>query len=141
MDSLVTARWTKQKRWWSDALRTWRTPAYRPLLLHGDLWYENILLSPDGKKVVGVLDFENFGLGDPAADFMTQLYVGEDFAGAVLAAYRRMGASAEVQGAEGRMHRLLGLRELQGLAYGIETGSIDPDTYDKIRVATSGSAW
>jgi aminoglycoside 2''-phosphotransferase len=126
------------ERWWADALRAWRAPAYRAVLLHGDLWYENILLDSEGKQVVGVLDFENFSLGDPATDFTTQLYVGEDFAEAVLSAYRRLGGREEVQGAEGRMRRLLGLRELQGLAYGVATGSIDPDTYDKIRAATSG---
>jgi aminoglycoside phosphotransferase (APT) family kinase protein len=43
----------------------------RPCLLHGDLWLFNLLIreTPDGARIVGVLDADRAWWGDPAADW------------------------------------------------------------------------
>ena len=51
----------------------------RPRLLHGDLWCENILLSPDLSHMVGVVDFEQIRIGDPVSEFAALRYVGDEF--------------------------------------------------------------
>ena len=46
---------------------------------HGDLWEENIIISDDYQELVGVVDFDNFGLGDIAKDYASMLDLGFDF--------------------------------------------------------------
>lgn len=41
---------------------------YTPVLRHGDFGTVNVLYDPDGKRLSGVIDFGNAGLGDPALD-------------------------------------------------------------------------
>ena len=47
--------------------------------IHGDLWEENMIISDDYHELIGVVDFDNFGLGDIAKDFATLLDLGFDF--------------------------------------------------------------
>lgn len=73
------------------AARTWRdqfveTP-HRDVLIHGDLWYENILVDLQTGCISGVVDFDATGSGDAAWDLATQLHCGEGFAKLVFDAY------------------------------------------------------
>lgn len=40
-----------------------------PVLIHGDFDSSNILCDPAGETIVGIIDFEETGFGDPAWDF------------------------------------------------------------------------
>jgi aminoglycoside 2''-phosphotransferase len=54
--------------WWRAFLdddRNWR---YAPALVHGDVGPEHLLLDPSG-NLVGVIDFDDACIGDPAVDF------------------------------------------------------------------------
>lgn len=104
--------------WWEDLLADESMSAYTPVVQHGDLWYGNLLV--DGDRVVGLLDFEEVGIGDPALDFVPQLYLGEWFLRQVLEAYHQMGGAAGGDAFEHRLRRLWGLREFGGLAYSIQ---------------------
>lgn len=51
--------------------------------IHGDLWYENYILN-DNNELVGIVDFEGSGMGDPAYDIAALYYLGTGFINKVL---------------------------------------------------------
>ncbi len=52
-----------------DQLRTTVPTSGEPALLHGDFRFGNVMLAPDGPaRLLGVLDWELAGIGDPLAD-------------------------------------------------------------------------
>ena len=54
--------------------------AYEPVLKHGDMGPSNILFDRVARRITGILDFGNSGLGDPAYDFAGLLSgYGEEF--------------------------------------------------------------
>ena len=55
--------------------------------IHGDLWYENYILN-DNNELVGIVDFEGSGMGDPAYDIAALYYLGTDFINKVLSYYK-----------------------------------------------------
>jgi aminoglycoside 2''-phosphotransferase len=86
-----------------DAVRRWargfeadeQLDRFAPAVRHGDLWYGNVLIDRAAGRVVGVVDWENVALGDPASDFARQLHLGEAFAAAVLREYRACGGEVD----------------------------------------------
>ena len=61
--------------------------AFRPALVHGDLGPEHLLCGTDG-RLVGVIDWTDARIGDPALDFAWLLNgLGAEFAAELLAAY------------------------------------------------------
>ena len=42
---------------------------YQRVLVHGDLWKENVIIQHDYKRLAGVIDFSDRHLGDPAQEF------------------------------------------------------------------------
>ena len=64
--------------------------AISPVLVHGDLAAEHILVDPAGGAVTGVIDWSEIALGDPAIDFAGMWHWGGSMlAGAVLSRYAR----------------------------------------------------
>lgn len=122
------------RAWWEQLRRDEHLHAYCPTLVHGDLWYENILFDHQEQRIVGVIDFENLSLGDLAIDLATQSYPGGGFARSVLEHYGAEGPLPT--DIDARARTLLGLRELMGLEYGLLVGEVDADTLDKIKAAT-----
>ena len=47
--------------------------------IHGDLWEENMIISKDLKNLVGLVDFDNFGINDMAKDYASLLDFGIEF--------------------------------------------------------------
>jgi len=66
-----------------DDERNWR---FAPVLAHGDLGPEHVLLSPAG-DLAGVIDWEDVGTGDPAKDFAWWLHAVPEIAERMLRAY------------------------------------------------------
>lgn len=66
-----------------ERARAWRRlfhePPHRNVLIHGDLWHENLLVDVRSGRLSGVIDFDETSIGDPAWDFATQLHCGEEF--------------------------------------------------------------
>jgi aminoglycoside 2''-phosphotransferase len=87
---------------------------HTPTLIHGDLWYENMLVDRDSGRLTGILDFDRACIGDPAWDIATQLHCGDDFARAVFDRYH--GGTEDLWI---RAHRLFPLRAFEGLAWAI----------------------
>jgi aminoglycoside phosphotransferase (APT) family kinase protein len=60
----------------------------RPCFLHGDFMPDNIIVDPETGRLVGIIDWGNAAIGDPALDFIWfVLWRGWDFARSVLDAY------------------------------------------------------
>lgn len=47
--------------------------------IHGDLWQENMIISEDYQDLVGIVDFDNFSIGDIAKDYAALVDLGQDF--------------------------------------------------------------
>lgn len=102
-------------------------------LIHGDFWHANWLVTPDGRTMTGLLDFEHSGIGFPHEDLAPLRYLGEAFRAAAINAYCEAGAkTAATLLAETRMFDVL--RELRGLAWALrnrDAGELD-DAIEKV---------
>lgn len=78
------------ERWYVGRRADETLTQYPLTLLHGDLWYENILVDDEAAHIVGVVDFEHAGIGDPADDLATLRYLSEGFSQAVMTEYLAM---------------------------------------------------
>ena len=106
--------------------------AYEPVFVHGDAWYGNVLVDGDPPRLVAVVDWEGARIGDPADDLAPQFYLGDGFAGSVLAAY---GADEQL------LHRVRCLRELReftGLAWAVRNDDAEElaESLAKLRKTT-----
>jgi aminoglycoside phosphotransferase (APT) family kinase protein len=119
---LTEAEYATVARWWDRLLADPIMPAYTPVLHHGDLWYENILVNEEASAVVGIVDFEDAALGDPAQDLATLRHLGTPFAARTLVAYRAGGGLVDAS-FDHRMQRLWELREWEGLHFAIRTAN------------------
>jgi aminoglycoside 2''-phosphotransferase len=115
---LTPDEYQRIERWWTAFVVDPQLQDYPVRLYHGDLWYENLLVSHDTQVLTGVVDFERAALGDPAQDFATLLYLGEPFVARVLAAYAGLGGYLD-PGIHYRMERLWEARDFGGVQYSI----------------------
>ena len=83
----------RQRAWAERTLSDWLDDQamldYAPVLHHGDLWAEHILLDAERDELTGVIDFESADIGDPAGDW-TALWLdhGDDTVERLLAFYQ-----------------------------------------------------
>lgn len=136
--ALDKAEQNKLVSWWEAGLET-VIDQFTPRLLHGDFWYENMILDENLKSLVGVVDFESMAIGDIAHDLAPLEYLGEEFTNLVVTAYRELGGTVE-NNLILRMQRALLLREFNGLVYAVQyPESLElADSLTKIRrLATS----
>lgn len=115
--ALHREEYSRVEAWWDELLSSTAMQNYTPALQHGDLWYGNLLV--EGRRVVGLIDFENVAVGDPALDFSTQLYPGERFLRRVMAAFLAAGGNLD-SGVDHRLAAWWGLREFGGVVYSLE---------------------
>ena len=110
-DVLHRAEHSTLVRWWEAALSDRRMTDYEPVVVHGDVGDENLLVDGGG-KLAGVIDFEHAAVGDPVHDFRQLRFLGESFMEQVIAAYVRLGGEIDA----GFRYRLE--RERQFAAFG-----------------------
>ncbi len=123
-------------RWWDDFLCDPRLQRFRPALLHGDFWYENILVDPVTGDVTGVIDFEQSALGDPAQDFAALLYHGEEFVEETLEAYQAAGSDLG-EDFYHRVQRYWELRDFGGVRWAVRYNDVE-EFNDSIRKLRNG---
>ena len=99
-------------RWWDQFLADQRMQHYQPAIRHGDLWYGNLLIQPDG-AISAVLDWEVVAIADPAQDLALTSYLGPSCTQTVLDAYRGRGGAYDRE-IQYRIERRWELRELTG---------------------------
>ncbi len=131
-NALRPGEYQKVAAWWEAFLNDDRLLDYAPVFQHGDLWFGNLLVEQN--CVVGLVDFEEAGPGDPVQDFVPQLYLGERFLRQVMEAYQKAGGVFD----PGFAHRLAArwaVREFGGLAYSIKYNDREElaDSIEKIR--------
>lgn len=81
-------------RWWEAALADRRIGDYQPVVVHGDVGGENLLVDDRG-QLVAALDFEHAAIGDPIHDFRQLRYLDEAFMEEVIAAYVALGGQLD----------------------------------------------
>lgn len=99
--------------------------SFEPTLVHGDLWYGNLLRDPSGGEIVGLVDWENAAVGDPAQDLATQFHLGQAFGNRVV---DECAAGRLPEGLRHRVRRLWEFREFTGIAL-----SLDADDPEELR--------
>ena len=73
---------------WEGFLDTEENFQFKPVLIHGDLGIEHILVDPDADGLEGVIDWGDSRVGDPALDFTGLLAsCSTEFVGQVLESY------------------------------------------------------
>ncbi len=129
---LTTDESRKVEDWWEEILSDDTFFQYKPTLCHGDMWYENILVDNSYSHVVGVIDFSNMMIGDPAIDLVPQAYLGKEFFHMVLNEYKKV-FDDETIGQRIKRHKAL--REISGLRYVIKNNQTEEyeDSISKIR--------
>lgn len=135
-DALERAEHQLLSAWWDRFLADEQVWHYTPALIHGDLWYENLLVEPSSGALTGVLDWEDAAVGDPAQDLATLHHLGDTFAADMLRQYRKAGLGREASFAR-RVQRLWELRELDGVAFALQTHD-QAELEDAIRKVRGG---
>lgn len=120
---------TTFKIWWDEAVTNISKYIYEPVVIHGDFWADNLLVEPQTKQLIGIVDFGNLGIGDPLVDVTPLLYISEDLVEQVFSHSSSHRATPKIFS---YLWDLLGLRELQGLDYGLKVDSVDEDQIDKL---------
>lgn len=134
---LTHAECERVTRWWEFFLSDERIGCYEPALVHGDLWYENVLVDERGEHVLGVVDFEGAVLADPATDFAAQFYLGEPFVLSLWEQYVEAGGRAE-EDLLYRAKRLWQLREFEGAQFSIRTDDMEELEDSIVKLRRSG---
>jgi aminoglycoside 2''-phosphotransferase len=91
--------------------------AFSPVLCHGDLSSDHLLVDLTGAELAGVIDFGDVTIGDPAGEFTWWAEYGEDFFWRALAAY-----DADDKSLVRRVAFQIDCLPLAQIAYGVETG-------------------
>ena len=82
--------------WWRSFLRITDGWCFSPVLTHGDLGPEHVLVQPQTHALSGVIDFGDVVVGDPALDFAGMIVLGdEEFMLEVARVYRELGGPAD----------------------------------------------
>lgn len=66
-------------QWCAEYTAARKAARFSPYLVHGDLWYGNILVDPEHTRILGILDWEEMAFDDPAQDFATLRHSGDAF--------------------------------------------------------------
>ncbi len=104
---------------WQDFLENEASFCFAPALIHADLACEHILFDSERGRIVGVIDWEDAVIGDPALDFTGLLAeLGIEVVAQVLGAYKLAHDPALVA----RARFYMALAPFYEVLYGLETG-------------------
>lgn len=106
---------------WLASLETPAQFAFSPVLLHGDLFDDQVLVDPRSGRLTGVIDFDDAALGDPALDFAGLLRnPGEPFARQTLMAYGARGDRMDTMLRRAAVYAAIS--PLHEILYGLQIG-------------------
>jgi aminoglycoside 2''-phosphotransferase len=91
--------------------------AFTPVVCHGDLSSDHLLIDPSGQGLTGVIDFGDVTIGDPAGEFTWWEEYGDSFFRRVLSAYGPTDPSFVE-----RVSFLIDCLPLIQIDYGVKTG-------------------
>ncbi|MFX0041724.1 MAG: phosphotransferase family protein [Candidatus Hodarchaeota archaeon] len=117
-----------QKDWVSKLFRIFlreeKNFNFTPVIIHGDFDTSNILVNPKTFKIMGIIDFEDSKIYDPAADFIFY-EEGDIFLKTLLASYK----GNKDQNFTNRMKFLYGCTCLHYIKFGVENDLNDMVKY------------
>jgi aminoglycoside phosphotransferase (APT) family kinase protein len=73
--------------WWDDFIDDDALQQGPRCLVHGDLWWDNLLVDQGGENLLGVIDFGDAATIDPSYDFVPLLESGRSLLDACIRAY------------------------------------------------------
>jgi aminoglycoside phosphotransferase (APT) family kinase protein len=123
--------YAKVKRWWESAISFFQVNKEEYVFVHGDPWYENIILDKRG-NIKGIIDFDKVGFADRAVDFVVQQYISTEFMNMVIQQYQKLGGKLGNE-FEKRVKLLSGIKRLEDLNYCLKIGYVYPNVLDEIR--------
>jgi aminoglycoside 2''-phosphotransferase len=106
------------ERRFHDVLAESEAFSYAPVVCHGDLSSDHLLIDPSNCTLVGAIDFGDVAVGDPAGEFTWRAEYGEPFFWRVLSVY---GTSDSWFAA--RVAFYIDCLPLSQIAYGLKTGN------------------
>ena len=129
--SLTNREYDVLENWWAQFLAN--TTSVQWQVVHGDLWYGNLLVDEHG-NLCGILDWEACRVGDAAVDFAPQYYLGEAFVHQLSMAYQKYGGVMDAE-FRGRVTNYRVIREFEGLHYALKYADAEEyqDAIAKIR--------
>jgi aminoglycoside 2''-phosphotransferase len=118
--------------WFEQAEHDTKMREFTPTLVHGDLWYGNILVNEKQDKITGIVDFENLKVADPAQDIAPLNYMGADFLEAII---RKYNPREPIDDFMHRVERYWEFREFGGIQYSLENEDKDEllDSIEKLK--------
>lgn len=135
-DALPPDEYETVRAWWDRLLADPEIRRFTPMLRHGDLWYDHLLVDERSGRLLAVVDWEAAALGDPARDFAVQFHLGEEFAEATLAAFAAQGGTVD-ESLRHRITRQWELREFGGIRTAFELND-EEELEDAIRKLKAG---
>lgn len=134
-EQMTPTETTTIAHWWESFLADERMAVYQPAVVHGDLWYGNMLADSQG-ELTAVIDWENVAITDPAYDFVPQIYLGETFDSKVREAYQQNGGIIDANLLH-RVEQLRIVREFSGLQMALAWQDSEEiaESIDKIRMS------
>lgn len=115
---LTSAELAAMELWFRALLEDATMLEFERTLIHGDLWYEHVLLDGSERRVSGILDFGDARIGDSAEDLAVQRYLGDSFFEEVFKIYTNCRGNADPN-LRHRTSRYWELRELTGIQWAI----------------------
>jgi aminoglycoside phosphotransferase (APT) family kinase protein len=88
------------ERFWDRFLAAFDAHVYAPVMTHGDIGDDNLIVDPACGHLVGVIDWEHCALSSPLDDFRNHHDFGRDFLLESLEAYQRLGGRVPKGAAE-----------------------------------------
>lgn len=123
-------------QWWEMYLNEKTNFNFSPKFVHGDVWPENFVIDKNLQHLIGIIDFEACGLGNPACDFAPLNYIGSDFLENVLLSYTEKVGIDDLTLRQ-RIDRQWEKREFGGLLYAIENND-EEELHDSIMKIRKG---
>lgn len=136
-DTQPAATFVCLAHWWDRYRSARQRWAYTPRLVHGDLWYGNVLVDATQQQLTGVLDWENVCIDDPAQDFATLSHSGDMFCNWIVQAYERAGGVIDADLIERRQWHWE-FREFTGLAMALDIDD-EEGVHDAVRKLREGA--
>lgn len=93
VSALPAQEYAAVEEWWRAYFERLACDGAPLAFQHGDIGDENLLVAPDGSRLVAVIDFEHCAVGDRLDDFCNLQYLGRDFCREALEAYARQGGA------------------------------------------------
>jgi aminoglycoside phosphotransferase (APT) family kinase protein len=108
-DHLSRSEYATVEAWWDAFLSDPSLQQAPRCVVHGDLWRHNLLVDEDAANLVGVVDFGDLAIVDPAYDFVPFLEPGGALLKSCRSVYGHLGGTLD-PGFEHRLRRWWELR-------------------------------